>query len=133
MFSSKQWVSPNRASVLLKRVSVSSKQSPTLAKKDLCLHQTGPLFQPNRASIYCFILVVIFFTLLCLNPELCTVHSILYTAIYCKLCNVYCTVKVPVENIDFPSFFVYIGWKTRDHLFVVWFYIRRIPHTGDKY
>lgn len=43
---------PNRASVLLNRVSVCSKQRLTLAKKDLCLYQTGPLFEPNRASVY---------------------------------------------------------------------------------
>jgi hypothetical protein len=42
----------NRASVLLNRVSVSSKRMLTLAKKDLCLHQTEPLFEPKRASVY---------------------------------------------------------------------------------
>ena len=43
---------PNRASVLPNRGSVSSKQRLTLAKKDLCLHQTEPLFEANRASAY---------------------------------------------------------------------------------
>ena len=37
------------APVLLNRVTVSSKQKLTLAKKDLCLYQTEPLFEPNRA------------------------------------------------------------------------------------
>ena len=43
---------PNRASVLLNRVSVSSKRRLTLSKKDLYRHQTEPLFEPNRASVY---------------------------------------------------------------------------------
>ena len=38
--------------MLLNRVSVSSKRRLTLAKKDHCLHQTEPLFEPNRASVY---------------------------------------------------------------------------------
>ena len=46
------FVWPNRASVLLNRVSVSSKRRPTLGKKDICLHQTEPIFEQNRASVY---------------------------------------------------------------------------------
>ena len=42
----------HNVSVLLKIVYVSSKQRLTLAKKNICLHQTEPLFEPNRASVY---------------------------------------------------------------------------------
>ena len=43
---------PNRAPVLLNRVSLSSKLRLSLAKKGLCLHQTEPLLESNRASVY---------------------------------------------------------------------------------
>ena len=46
---------PNRASVLLNRVSVSSKWRLTLSKKDLYLYQTEPLFELNRASVYVWV------------------------------------------------------------------------------
>ena len=45
-------VSINRASVLLNRVSVSCKGRLTLAKKDIRLHQTEPLFEPNKAFVF---------------------------------------------------------------------------------
>ena len=66
-------LSPNRASVLLYRVSVSSKQRLTFTKKYICLHQTEPLFEPNRTSAYvwcCYLLV--FLMWLFLNPALDT-------------------------------------------------------------
>ena len=44
-------VSTNRASVSIIRVSISSKRRLTL-KKTICLHQTEPLFEPNRAFVY---------------------------------------------------------------------------------
>ena len=63
-------VSPNRASVFLNRVPVSSKQSLAITKKDFCLHQTEFLFQPNRASLWCLILLLLFFMGFCLKPAL---------------------------------------------------------------
>ena len=45
-------VSVSHKMFALIRVSVSFKQSLTLSKKYLYLHQTEPLFEPNRASVY---------------------------------------------------------------------------------
>ena len=45
-------VSTNRASGLLNSVSVSCKLKLTLAKKDIRLHQTEPLFEQKKAFVY---------------------------------------------------------------------------------
>ena len=44
--------STNRASVLLNKISVSSKRRVTLAKKDIRLHQTEPRFEPKEGFVY---------------------------------------------------------------------------------
>ena len=53
--------------MLLNKVSVYSKQRVTPANKDLCLHQTEPLFEPT-GHLYMFDFATCILYAVCLNP-----------------------------------------------------------------